>query len=292
MDIFGKIKGAIERCKTPFEIKGVIAFGSRVKGKATPYSDFDILVVAEGINPKRHRRGNEIMQIKRCLPLQPLDVLLLTSEEVISNFKNHNPLFLDIAVEGIILMDKDNILQNLVEETRGYIKGKEIKRLKDGWRFPIKYREATYLSKVSNKDFALAMLKDGERDYSISNRLMDDGFFDKSVYHAQQSIEKCIKSILICFGVFQKSHLVGGILLEVLKEQEISEGWKKRLSIAAELSEEVEPEVSLSRYPGIIKNNLWLPFEEYDREDAEKAKEKAEEVLSVTRDFLKFWFSE
>lgn len=292
MDIFGKIKEAIERCETPFEIKGVIAFGSRVKGKATPYSDFDILVVAEGINPKRHRRGSEIMQIKRCLPLQPLDVLLLTSEEVISNFKNHNPLFLDIAVEGIILMDNDNILQNLVEETRGYIKEKEIKRLKDGWRFPIKYREATYLSKVSNKDFALAMLKDGERDYLISKRLMDDGFFDKSVYHAQQSIEKCIKSILICFGVFQKSHFVGGILLEVSKEQEISEGWKKRLSIAAELSEEIEPEVSLSRYPGIIKNNLWLPSEEYDREDAEKAKEKAEEVLSVTKDFIKYWFSE
>ncbi len=292
MDIFDRIKRAIEGCHFSFEIKGVIAFGSRVKGKATPYSDFDILVVAERINPKRHRRGNEIMQIKRCLPLTPFDVLLFTSEEVISNFKNHNPLFLDIAVEGIILIDKDNLLQGLIAETREYIKEKEIKRLKDGWRFPIKHREATYLSQVTNKDFAIAMLKDGERDYLISKGLMKDGFFDKSVYHAQQSIEKCIKSILICFGVFQKSHFVGEILLAVLKEQNIPEEWKRILTTVAEISEEIEPDVSLSRYPGIIEDNLWLPSEEYDKDDAENAKEKAERVLSVTRDFLKYWFSE
>jgi len=39
----------------------------------------------------------------------PLDILLLTPEEVISNFKNHNPLFLDIAEEGIIILDKNDI---------------------------------------------------------------------------------------------------------------------------------------------------------------------------------------
>jgi hypothetical protein len=35
-------------------------------------------------------------------PKIPLDVLLLTQEEVVSNFRNHNPLFLDIAEEGFL----------------------------------------------------------------------------------------------------------------------------------------------------------------------------------------------
>jgi HEPN domain-containing protein/predicted nucleotidyltransferase len=290
VDIFNEIREALEGCNTSFDTRGAIVFGSWVKGSATPTSDFDILVAANGINPKLHRRGKEMMQLKRCLPLRPFDILLLTPEETISNFRNHNPLFLDISMEGIILLDRDGLLQKLVDETKRYIREKKIERLNGGWRFPIKYREATYLSRVSNKDFAMAMLNDGERDYLIGKRLMDDGFYDKSVYHFQQSIEKCIKSILISFGVFQKSHFVGAILMDILKQQEISDEWKKKLYRSAELSEEIEPEVSRSRYPGVIEDKLWLPFEEYNRRDAERAGEKAEVVLSIARSFLNYWF--
>jgi predicted nucleotidyltransferase len=111
MDILREIEETLEGCHLPFDIRGMIAFGSRVRGEATPYSDLDILVVARGINPKLHRRGNEIMRIRRCLPAGPFDILLLTPEEAVSNFRNHNPLFLDIAMEGIILLDRDALLQ-------------------------------------------------------------------------------------------------------------------------------------------------------------------------------------
>jgi len=35
----------------------------------------DLLVVAEGLNPKRHRRGEEIAEIKRHLPGLTVDIL-------------------------------------------------------------------------------------------------------------------------------------------------------------------------------------------------------------------------
>lgn len=171
-DILAEIKSSLNEAILPFEISGVVAFGSRVKGKATPYSDFDLLIVASGINPKRHRRANEIIQIKHCLPPLPLDILLLTPEEVISNFKNHNPLFLDIAEEGIVILDKNDFLKGLINEVSKYIKIKGIKRVGDGWKFPVKHGVATYLSNVSNKDFAVAMLRDGERDYLIGKKLL------------------------------------------------------------------------------------------------------------------------
>jgi len=289
-DIFDEIKIAMENVTLPFNVLGAVAFGSRVKDRATPYSDFDLLIVADGINPRRHRRGEEILLIKRCLPSVPFDIILLSSEEVISNFKNHNPLFLDIAEEGIVILDKNNLLSSMISETRDYIKARGIKRLRDGWKFPVKQGIPTHLSKVTNKDFAAAMFKDGERDYLIAKKLIDEGFYDKSVYHSQQSIEKCLKSILIAFGVFQKTHFVGEILIEVLNEQKISEQWKEKLLKVAEISELIEPEVSLSRYPGIRDDALWLPFEEYEKEDAERATEKAEKVILVTEDFLKNWF--
>jgi len=287
---FEQIKVKLKQARLPFEIVGAVLFGSRVKETATIYSDIDMIVVANGINPKCHRRGFEISQIKSFLPGIPLDILLLTPRETISNFRNHNPLFLDVAEEGIIIFDKGNFLRNLMREMRSYIIKGGIKKLRDGWEFPVRRGIPTYLSKVSNKDFSMAMVKDGERDFSIAQRLVCDGFYDKSVYHSQQTVEKCIKSILIAMGIFQKTHFVGEILRHSLERKEITDDWRKKLLDAAEISEGIEPEVSLSRYPGIIEDALWLPFEEYEKEDAENTMEKASKVLSITRDFLDYWF--
>ena len=109
-EITKQLSTKLERIPLSFRVISAVLFGSRARGSETPLSDVDILVVAEGINPKFHRRSPEIAQIKRYFPKISLDILLFTPEEVISNFKNHNPLFLDIAAEGIILIDRDNFI--------------------------------------------------------------------------------------------------------------------------------------------------------------------------------------
>ncbi len=42
-DISIKVKIMLEKTTLPFDISGAIVFGSRVKGKATPYSGLDLL---------------------------------------------------------------------------------------------------------------------------------------------------------------------------------------------------------------------------------------------------------
>jgi hypothetical protein len=54
----------------------------------------------------------------------------------------------------------------------------------------------------------------------------------------------------------------------------------------------LEPDVSLSRYPGIINDMLWMPCDEYGQQEAEESLKKAELVLNAARDFNKYWFSE
>lgn len=240
----------------PFDIVAALLFGSWAKGAETPDSDIDLLIVADGINPKRHRRGTEIAYIKHCLPALSLDIILFTKEEVQSNFRNHNPLFLDITEEGIIILDREDFLRNLILETKEHIRQRGIKRFRDGWVFPVEKGVPIYLSKISNRDFSYAMLKDRERDFKIGERLIKDGFYDKAVYHFQQAIEKSIKSILIAMGVFQKTHFIGEILRKIVSERDISKGWKTDLMEVTSISEEIEPEVSLSRYPGIIDDSL------------------------------------
>ena len=119
-----------------FAITGAILFGSVARGVQSKDSDADLLAVAESLHPKRNRRGGPVAQIKGLFPKFPLDILLLTPEEAISNFRNHNPLFLDIAVEGLLLLDPEAFLSGLISETKTYIRTKGIKRFGDGWVFP------------------------------------------------------------------------------------------------------------------------------------------------------------
>jgi len=143
----------------PFKIRASILYGSFARGTSTPDSDIDILFVSDEVNLRKHRRGKDIARIKECLSSgHPIDILLLTGKECISNFRNHNPLFLDIAWEGMILFDENNFLETLIDETRSYISEKNIKKLSDGWLFPVPERTPAFLSNVSNKDFAIAMV--------------------------------------------------------------------------------------------------------------------------------------
>jgi HEPN domain-containing protein/predicted nucleotidyltransferase len=289
---FENLRKTLEDTEFPFKIIGAVGFGSVAREETTALSDTDLLVVAEGIHNEIHRRSKEIICIKHYLPGLALDLLLLTPREVESNFRNHNPLFLDIADEGIILLDTGRFLGNLMEETCEYIKQKGIKKIKGGWIFPVERGVPTYLSEVSNRDFAVAMLRDGERDFLIGNKLIDEAFYDKAVYHFQQAVEKCIKSILISIGTFQRTHFVGEILRESIQNVDMSDEWEQRLLKVAEISEGIEPEVSRSRYPSIIDDALWLPFEAYEKVDADEAMKNGSQVLDTAREFLDEWFSE
>lgn len=275
----------------PITIISAVIYGSWTRKEQTKDSDVDILLISNDINPKRQRRGKEIASIKEYLFFgYPFDILLLTPEECISNFENHNPLFLDIASEGIILKDTEDFINNLMDETKRYIVQKGLIKHPDGWSFPVLFREATLLSEVSNKDFAIAMLTDGEHDHEIGVHIMEKVFYDKAVYHFQQSVEKAIKAVLISFGEFKKTHFVGDILFEKLQRIELESTWKDRLCNIAKISNEVEPEVTWSRYPGINAGKLWVPFTEYTINDAEEIKEKSAQVIRVANEFISWWF--
>lgn len=277
----------------PFKIKASVLYGSFARGTSSPDSDIDLLFVSDEVDPKKHRRGRDIARIKECLSFgHPFDILLLTSKECISNFRNHNPLFLDIAWEGVILFDENNFVETLIDETRSYIAEKNIKKLSDGWLFPAPERTPAFLSNVSNRDFALAMINDGARDFSIGVNIMEDGFYDKAVYHFQQSAEKAVKAVPICFGIFKKTHFVGEILLKELESRVIDDNWKEKLMLIAKISSEVEPEVTWRFYPRINNNSLWIPAEEYTMEDTRYIKDKCEKVIKTAQDFVAWWFPE
>lgn len=268
--------------KTWNNVVGVVLFGSYVKKKE--WNDIDLLIVIDSTEKSRIERTDDIVKFKRQLDF-PVDVILLSKEECKNNFKNHNPLFLDIALDGITIYDK-NFVAPLIEETKAYLKKNEIIREDTAWIFNFKKNIAA-LSNITNKSWAVAWINDSERDVESAKLLYDNKLFEKSMYHLQQSVEKSIKAILICFGIFEKTHYVSTILKKEVKKRNID----SELMVLVEISEEFEPHVSLSRYPGITGEDIWLPCEEYD----EKINEylyKAEEALKISKNFIGEWFKE
>lgn len=78
------------------EIISLAIFGSAARHESNAESDTDLLMVAEGIPRKRIQRIPDMVKIERKLDLEsPLDILPVSKDECRSNFRNHNPLYLD-----------------------------------------------------------------------------------------------------------------------------------------------------------------------------------------------------
>ena len=117
-------------------LAAVALFGSRARGDAMPQSDWDIFVLAEGLPDKPFRRH---LLLKRMIPPRwrgKVSIIAKTPEE----FERYLAgLFLDIAVDGVILFDPQGYLSQKLDLIRRLIKQKGLTREKRGrdliWRW-------------------------------------------------------------------------------------------------------------------------------------------------------------
>jgi hypothetical protein len=157
------------------DLVSVVLFGSFTKGGE--YNDVDVLIVLKEIKEDRIRRIPDIVGFKRSLDIsRPVDVLLYSREECISNFRNHNPLFLDITLDGVVVYDNRRFAEDLIDETSKYLKEKNIVRKGTAWFFPLKTHVAA-LSKISNADWARVWIDDSSRDLESARLLQSNGLY-------------------------------------------------------------------------------------------------------------------
>ncbi len=267
-------------------VAGIALFGSFVRGK--DFKDIDVLIVLESIDKSRIERIKDIAEIKHVLDF-PADILLVSKDECMDNFKNHNPLFLDIATEGEVIHDR-GFLGKLIDEIRLEIDKKNIKKEFSRWIFPVKDRAPTPLSKITNQDWANYWLEDSQRDLKAAEYLSQQ-LYERAVYHCQQAVEKTAKAVLICFGAYEKTHYVASILRKEIEKRDLK-AYSKQLDEVVKIAGELEPHASLSSYPGISGGEVWLPSKEYTKEITESALTDTKKVLKTGTDFVNWWFGD
>ncbi len=118
------------------DLVAVVLFGSRARGEAREGSDWDFLVVARDLPDRTLERA---FRLKRMLP--PLyrgetSLLARTPEEFTAGLPD---LYLDIALDGVILHDTDGYMAERLGFLRALIVQKGLRREREGrdliWRW-------------------------------------------------------------------------------------------------------------------------------------------------------------
>ncbi len=99
------LREVVERIKSRYNIVAIILFGSRARGDHTPWSDYDLLVIADFYQPYLDRI-RDILEAIGDIPL-PIEPHPYTLEEAIEMLKKGNPTIYDALDEGILLYSSE-----------------------------------------------------------------------------------------------------------------------------------------------------------------------------------------
>lgn len=132
-----------ELCQAHYgeRLVSLVIYGSLGRGTATPESDVDFLIVAEGLPNGRIPRVQEFLSIERQLQEEfdfrfELSPVFKTPAEV----QLGSPLFLDMTEDAVFLIDRQGFFQNYLVDLRARLRKLGAKRiwLGNAWYWDLK----------------------------------------------------------------------------------------------------------------------------------------------------------
>lgn len=117
------------------ELVAVVLFGSRARGEGRNGSDWDIFLIVERLPENPFDRQ---LALRALLPREAAGVSIVakTREEFETSFP---PLYLDLAVDGIVLYDPEGYMNGKLQEIRALITAAGLRRVRRGdaliWRW-------------------------------------------------------------------------------------------------------------------------------------------------------------
>lgn len=138
-DIVDELTPVVESLRRALgeDMVALVLFGSRARGDAEPGSDWDLLIIARHL-PERHMARYRLL--KGLLPpfwRGRVAILAKTPAEFEAALPS---LYLDIALDGVILYDPQGYAQARLQRLRRLIEAKGLKREKRGNEFVWEWR--------------------------------------------------------------------------------------------------------------------------------------------------------
>jgi len=87
-----------------YKPRKVIVFGSRARGNSSPGSDHDVLIIKETSTRRMLRREEAMRGIRQTIPL---DLLILTPDELEFLQNEGSPFIRDILDNGVVVYEQN-----------------------------------------------------------------------------------------------------------------------------------------------------------------------------------------
>ena len=134
-----------------------------------------------------------------------------------------------------------------------------------------------------SRELAKVWLKRAKADLKSAEDLLNSNNYADSAFHSQQAAEKACKALLIVENAFIEEHKIAKWFKKVFSKKIEDDQLNEIVKNVLELEEHwVKP-----RYPFAGKGYIWNPLEEYTKEIAEEALNKAKFVVREIEKILK-----
>lgn len=114
------ITGFVRRLPSSIgRIHSVVLFGSRARGDNAPYSDVDVLVVAETLPDSEFTRRRLTVEAAKPIFIEKrisISAVLMTRDEVLDGLESFNPLILEMGKDGIIINDDSGFFSEVKQK--------------------------------------------------------------------------------------------------------------------------------------------------------------------------------
>lgn len=98
---YSKLREAVRRITSRYRVEAIVLFGSRARGNHRPWSDYDLLVVAD-FEEKYLDRFLRIYELTDDLGLN-IEPHPYTMNEALEMLRKGNPIIVDALSEGVVL---------------------------------------------------------------------------------------------------------------------------------------------------------------------------------------------
>ena len=132
--------------------------------------------------------------------------------------------------------------------------------------------------------FARKYFEEALKDLERAERALKFNDYPQAVFYAQQSVEKCAKSMLEVKRrvVYNHGPELIAIFSDVFKDE-----WSDDYNVIIEALEYLQEYYTRARYPFLFRGEVYGPSDIVTKEIAEKGIELARRVIEVTRNFLR-----
>ena len=112
-------------------LKSIVLFGSRARGMARKYSDYDLLVIAENLPLDWRKRDNIVLELDRH---GISDILLYTEKEMEDAINSVNPIMMNIFDHPIKILHGKSCIDRLFQLYSKNISGNILRIGTNTWK--------------------------------------------------------------------------------------------------------------------------------------------------------------